>query len=101
MLFENKLFEMGLNAKDRLLNKQVKEFRELLGKIAQERIDEENQCEINRTQSNKFDLIYYLKQANLLSQLSKDDIISEFCTFYVAGSDTSGSFSAMFIFYLT
>lgn len=67
-----KYFEMGITAYQRDLNNQIREFRELIGSIAQQRINEEEEIEKAGGVSTKEDLIFYLKKNNLLGVLSLD-----------------------------
>lgn len=83
------------------MNKQIREFRDMVGDIIKERIKEEEELERLGQKSTKEDLVYYLKKNNLLGDLSLEEIISEFMTFYVAGMDTTGHLCGMAVWYLT
>ncbi|EAR91702.1 cytochrome P450 family monooxygenase (macronuclear) [Tetrahymena thermophila SB210] len=100
-LFRTNFFKWGIRESDRKLNKQIKEFRQMIGDIINERIKEEEELEKRGEQTTKEDLVYYLKKNNLLGVLSLDEIISEFMTFYVAGMDTTGHLCGMAIWFLT
>lgn len=73
----------------------------MVGNIVKGRIKEEEELERKGEKSTKEDLLYYLKKNNLLDELSLEEIISEFMTFYVAGMDTTGHLCGMAVYYLT
>jgi cytochrome P450 len=97
VLFGMKFLELGLRAKDRDVNRRIRLFRSFAFDLIKRRVAELDEATAEgKAYHRTGDLIESLYLAKSLHDKTKTDdvydymeLIEEFCTFFVAGTDTT------------
>lgn len=91
-----KFLELGLRKKDRDINRQVALFRDYAVKTIEKRVQEMKEKGFKEGDKKTGDLIEELYLNKALQANTKDEetfnyleLVEEFCTFFVAGTDTT------------
>jgi len=92
MLFGSKVLDLGLTKTHRGILSDTKLFREFATEVIERKFAEVSVDPTNakKTRKNIVDLMLANRAEDPKDQLSNDEIIEEFCTFFSAGMDTTG-----------
>lgn len=100
-LFGIRILKMGLFKKDREVTKHINEFRKVIRQEVKTKLESPSSAE-----KETKDLLDYLREGGYISnqgsthQVSVEEIVDEFITFYGAGMDTTGHLAGMILYYL-
>ena len=92
LLFGSKILDLGLTATHRGILQDTKLFREYATAVIKRKFNEikENPQEAKATRISIIDVMLTQRAEDPKDQLSDNEIIEEFVTFFVAGMDTTG-----------
>ena len=105
LLFGTKILDIGLKESFRDVNRRLRLFKQWASGVVAKRIQEAKE-KLGEKKGSPEDLIEAFVMSGHFSSTSDDDgynedeIFEEFCTFFIAGTDTTSHFLLMMVYYI-